>query len=223
MSSVDDRYVAIAHDNNSFGYSVPKGDGGEGEENLCSTLEPLIYGISAALYMKVNRMEKKIRQIQKEQDAASKEKGRTSIKDRLAREAAEKLAARDAAERKRMKEVRLQHKRDTFVNWKKQCEVYFKARNRTVFVYPPPSVCLCKLPSCTVRKSQEKSIGACIHDIERLLRGSDQYSLKFLRAERLRWHPDKFGQGCESAQRAELAQKATQMFTIFEELIAAET
>jgi hypothetical protein len=69
------------------------------------------------------------------------------------------------------------------------------------------------------RKNIEGGVRACKHDIERLIRGSGQYSLAWLRKERLVWHPDRFGQKCDVDFRSELVKKATTLYAIFEELL----
>jgi hypothetical protein len=63
---------------------------------------------------------------------------------------------------------------------------------------------------------------ACEHDVEKFLRSDDQYSVSWLRKERLIWHPDKFGQRCDPDFRRELQKKATEFYAIFQSLIAQE-
>lgn len=87
------------------------------------------------------------------------------------------------------------------------------------FPYLPPAITTCTLPSCTLSKSEPLSIKACRHDVEVLLRASGLYSYEWLRQERLKWHPDRFGRLCEEGWRAEGRKMAEEMFKIIEGLM----
>ena len=63
---------------------------------------------------------------------------------------------------------------------------------------------------------------ACEHDVERALRADEEYSIAWLRRERLVWHPDMFGKRCHPESRTELQRMATEMYAIYESLIARE-
>ncbi|KAH8729060.1 hypothetical protein GQ44DRAFT_756942 [Phaeosphaeriaceae sp. PMI808] len=94
------------------------------------------------------------------------------------------------------------------------------------FPYLPNTITICALASCTVLKSDSHSIHACQHDVERLLRASGLYSYEWLRQERLRWHPDRFGRLCEENFREDGKKMAGEMFklihVLMEELKLAE-
>lgn len=82
----------------------------------------------------------------------------------------------------------------------------------SAFPYLPSTITTCKLPACKVLKSEENSIHACQHDVEKLLRASGLYSYEWLRQERLRWHPDRFGRLCDEEWRETGKRLAGEMF-----------
>lgn len=96
----------------------------------------------------------------------------------------------------------------------------------TAFPYIPSTLTVCALPSCTMLKSESDGIQACQHDIEKLLRASGLYSYEWLRQERLRWHPDRFGRLCDESWMETGKKMAGEMFkmihALMEELKAAE-
>ncbi|KAF2623635.1 hypothetical protein BU25DRAFT_349499 [Macroventuria anomochaeta] len=87
------------------------------------------------------------------------------------------------------------------------------------FPYLPPAVTTCTLPSCELLKSDPLSIKACRHDVEVLLRASGLYSYEWLRQERLRWHPDRFGRLCDEGWRESGKKMAEEMFKIIDALM----
>ncbi|KAF2637588.1 hypothetical protein P280DRAFT_109466 [Massarina eburnea CBS 473.64] len=89
----------------------------------------------------------------------------------------------------------------------------------STFPYLPTSVTTCKLPACAAQKSDPSSLRACKHDVERLLRASGLYSYEWLRQERIRWHPDRFGRMCEEGWRDEGRRLAEEMFKCIDTLI----
>ena len=89
----------------------------------------------------------------------------------------------------------------------------------TSFPYLPSTITTCVLTACTVLKSEPESIKACQHDVERLLRASGLYSYEWLRQERLRWHPDRFGRLCDEAWREAGKKMAGEMFKLLGVLI----
>lgn len=89
----------------------------------------------------------------------------------------------------------------------------------TTFPYIPNALTVCALPSCTVLKADSDSIQACQHDIERLLRASGLYSYEWLRQERLRWHPDRFGRLCDEHWREAGKKMAGEMFKLIHVLM----
>jgi hypothetical protein len=100
------------------------------------------------------------------------------------------------------------------------------SRLLTSFPYIPSTLTICALPSCTVLKSDMEGIHACQHDVEKLLKASGLYSYEWLRQERLRWHPDRFGRLCDEKWRETGKKMAGEMFklihALMEELKAAE-
>ena len=87
------------------------------------------------------------------------------------------------------------------------------------FPYLPPAVTTCTIPSCELLKSDPVSIKACRHDVEALMRASGLYSYEWLRQERLRWHPDRFGRLCDESYREEGKKMAEEMFKIIDALM----
>ncbi|KAH6612058.1 hypothetical protein C7974DRAFT_90569 [Boeremia exigua] len=72
----------------------------------------------------------------------------------------------------------------------------------------------CTLLPCAATKAEPAGLRACKHDVETLLRGSGLYSYEWLRQERLRWHPDRFGRLCEVGWREEGRRVGGEMFKI---------
>lgn len=87
------------------------------------------------------------------------------------------------------------------------------------FPYLPPAITICALPSCELLKSDPLGIKACRHDVEALMRASGLYSYEWLRQERLRWHPDRFGRLCDEGWREEGKKMAEEMFKIIDALM----
>jgi hypothetical protein len=94
-----------------------------------------------------------------------------------------------------------------------------KGKLLTAFPYLPRIVTICQLPSCTVLKADTEGLRACKHDVERLLRASGLYSYEWLRQERIRWHPDRFGRLCAEGWREEGKKLAEEMFKVIETLM----
>jgi len=60
------------------------------------------------------------------------------------------------------------------------------------FPFPPKEVRTCELPRCKERKAETR-LGACKHDVERLLKGvGREYNAAWLWRESLKWHPDRW-------------------------------
>jgi hypothetical protein len=70
-----------------------------------------------------------------------------------------------------------------------------------------------------VLKSDVDGIGACQHDVEKLLKASGLYSYEWLRQERLRWHPDRFGRLCDENWREAGKKMAGEMFKLIHALM----
>ncbi|KAA8622367.1 hypothetical protein PtrSN002B_004577 [Pyrenophora tritici-repentis] len=94
-----------------------------------------------------------------------------------------------------------------------------KSQLLSQFPYLPAAVTTCSLTACTILKAQDASIHACQHDLERLLRASGLYSYEWLRQERLRWHPDRFGRLCVEEWRETGKKLAGEMFKLMSVLI----
>jgi hypothetical protein len=89
----------------------------------------------------------------------------------------------------------------------------------TSFPFLPNSITTCTLPSCAVLKADDEGIHACHHDVEKLLKASGLYSHEWLRQERLRWHPDRFGRLCDESWREEGKKMAGEMFKLIHVLM----
>ena len=63
------------------------------------------------------------------------------------------------------------------------------------------------------------SIKACRHDVEVMLRASGLYEYEWLRQERIRWHPDRFGRLCAEEWREDGKRMAEEMFKIVDALM----
>lgn len=147
------------------------------------------------------------------------------LKEAREQEAREEKARRDQehrgkrAEQERIRKALYHH----YVSWRSRYEAAILChRTLTTFPHLPVAVCTCMKTSCTISKAHEEGLKACQHDVEKLLHASGNYSLQWLRKERLQWHPDKFARRCEPDFRRELDRKATEMYAIFEVLIDAE-
>ncbi|KAF1945036.1 hypothetical protein EJ02DRAFT_339546 [Clathrospora elynae] len=93
----------------------------------------------------------------------------------------------------------------------------------TSFPYLPSTITTCALTACSILKSDLDSIHACQHDVERMLRASGLYSYEWLRQERLRWHPDRFGRLCEESWRETGKKMAGEMFKLISALMEETT
>jgi hypothetical protein len=92
----------------------------------------------------------------------------------------------------------------------------------TEFPYLPTALTTCILPLCASQKAHKDSLRACRHDVEKLLRASGLYSYEWLRTERLRWHPDRFGRLCDEEWREEGRRLAEEMWKIIDALMEME-
>ena len=144
-------------------------------------------------------------------------------------EAAQRAEAEAAAKAKKIEEETRKRRQQEeelqlqYVLWKSRCESLFQSSKPIVdFPFLPNQVCICTVESCTSRKT-DSGLMACRHDVERLLRSSGLYSKPWLRNERIVWHPDRFGRKSSHAHKMTLQRISTEMYAIFEELIAAES
>ncbi|OCK75124.1 hypothetical protein K432DRAFT_362578 [Lepidopterella palustris CBS 459.81] len=106
--------------------------------------------------------------------------------------------------------------------WKISCDAAFAKGGIQEFPELPQSTKFCKAASCVGVKKEPGSLGACQHDVAKLLRGSGAYSFDFLKTERNAWHPDKFGQRCNPEKKALLQKKSEELFVIFGLLMEIE-
>lgn len=195
LSMFGPHYVALVGDGGWYCYDIPDSLDEENEEAICGVLDS--FGDATTI--------------------ASHKAGRAVNRRKRLQEDLKKRKERLDEARK------AQQAKATYQTWSKQCELYFASTEpRTVFKHPPQSICQCREVVCISYKQAEGSIGACRHDMEALLRASGQYTLTWLKKDRLKWHPDQFGKKCDSIFRTELSQKSTQMYSLYEELIAIE-
>jgi len=174
---------------------------------------------------------------QAQQQAAAQEKARLAkvAEEKAAKQRAARLA--EAAEQRAAQE-RARQAREARARWeaaeaeRRRPELYRSwaaARTRALdcspgtlrrpdFPQPPAQICTCQLAGCVQRKT-DKGLRACRHDMEKLLRASGEYSMAWLRKERLAWHPDRFARRCAPGSREVLVGMATEMFEIYDELI----
>jgi hypothetical protein len=92
----------------------------------------------------------------------------------------------------------------------------------TSFPYLPPALTICVIPVCMQYKMDTRGLRACKHDVERLLRASGLYNKEWLKAERIRWHPDRFGRLCEVGFRDEGRRLSEEMFKLVDALLIEE-
>ena len=116
------------------------------------------------------------------------------------RESPEARAEREAREAIEYKEQ--------YETWNKSCERFFVSYSTP---FPDPPKYNCNKQHCV--KAENLGPGVCHHGVEKLLKGSGECSEKWLKKERLRWHPDRFTTG------QELALKAQEVFQLIQRLI----
>jgi hypothetical protein len=143
-----------------------------------------------------------------EQERTQKEKAQQAENDEKARR------RREAADRLELKGL--------YQTWKRTCDPYFEKNSTVVIVvfpYLPKNATKCTEQSCIIQKVAAGSIMACRHDVEKLYRASGNYSITFLKQERLNWHPDKVGRRSDPQKRKDFEKLATQFCQIIQELI----
>lgn len=87
------------------------------------------------------------------------------------------------------------------------------------FPYLPSAMTTCGLLECQPLKSTEDGIRACRHDVQQFFQASGLYSYEWLRQERLRWHPDRFGRLCEESWKVTGRKQAEEMFKVIHVLM----
>lgn len=144
--------------------------------------------------------------------------------EREERKNAEKKASEEArAQQEQAEREQREHREQLelhYAIWVSTYEAAFKTPLQQ-FPHLPTAARTCRERDCESRRA-DTGLLSCRHDVESLLRTSPRYSEEWLRSERLRWHPDRFGRKCHPRHKAALEKQATAMYVIFEELIAAE-
>lgn len=205
--AVEDSFVLIFSDTHAYGNKTASFD----------HFHSIASSFASPEVARIYEREKEERQRTEEAEQKRKAEADDAERKRKVREAAEQRAQQQKAEKAR-RELEAQYR-----TWKAGCDKLFRPGAAPIVDFPhlPIEVCTCEIAACWSRKT-EKLLFACRHDVERWLRASGQYSLVWLRTERLAWHPDRFGRKCSLEMRPALSLKATEMYAIFEELIAAE-
>jgi hypothetical protein len=213
---LDDTSFLIIREDTTYSYDLPDG-----------CLTPAFFTVIDSLVSK--ETQKRRQTWRKEAEARWKQKAEEEERNRKAKESNE---YKDRKQRAKTAEERATKAREEalrvelpliYSTWEKECENRLSSTTPlTVFPPVPRKVCFCNEVSCSKRKTEEGSLMACRHDIERLLRASGSYSPEWLKKESLGWHPDRFGQKCDPDYRAGLCQKATELFAIFGVLIEDE-
>jgi hypothetical protein len=100
-----------------------------------------------------------------------------------------------------------------------------KGKPLSEFPYLPEAITTCRLDTCRLLKAEPEGLRACQHDVDGLFRASGLYSYEWLKQERIRWHPDRFGRLCEEGFREEGRRLSEEMFKMIDilmsELVAA--
>lgn len=194
----DSRWVFVSNKRHEYDISNSASPDEAEEEGLCSTLDHITYSATDVLQRKIKRLE-----------------ARLSSRDAT-------VAERDKKIQQLEQEKVVVPGRVIYAIWKRICDKYFAMDKHTSFIDSPFLLQRCQDLGCVARKKDNRNIKVCKHEMEVVLRGSGQYNIKFLRTERLRWHPDQFARKCEILAKQQLPAKAAQMFAIMEELIAEE-
>ena len=113
--------------------------------------------------------------------------------------------------------------KQAYASWRIQCAEDF-ARTGTLTSFPrlPAFDSKCSEFLCRSSKRNE-SLRVCCHDLRRFLQASGQYSVEWLKAERIEWHPDKFSTRSHPDFKIELQEKAATMFYLLGRLVDEES
>ena len=103
--------------------------------------------------------------------------------------------------------------REAYTRWTADTDKWLQLGAVRTFLSPTSYMNACTKDTCQPLKHE--GVGVCVHDLHELLRGSGQYSLDFLRAQRNRYHPDKFARFCHPDYKEELKTKAEGLFVLF--------
>jgi hypothetical protein len=102
---------------------------------------------------------------------------------------------------------------EAYARWTADVEKWLHCGEIRTFLSPSSYMNACAKKTCEPLK--EEGVGICVHDLNDLLRGSEQYSTDFIRAQRNRYHPDKFARYCHPGNKEELKAKAEGLFVLF--------
>ncbi|MCJ1228599.1 hypothetical protein MMC12_005260 [Toensbergia leucococca] len=102
-----------------------------------------------------------------------------------------------------------------YQNWSASCTSLNDPTSLTHFPSPPSSHC--HQSNCL----RGDHLDACHHDLERMLRGSGEYSREFLRRWWVRFHPDKFS-ACAEGVRGGMEGRGKDMFLMLGRLMEVE-
>ncbi|KAK3708642.1 hypothetical protein LTR37_011364 [Vermiconidia calcicola] len=105
--------------------------------------------------------------------------------------------------------------RESIAEWFKALDVAF-ASYSSLRRFPNPPSWPCSRPRCSSDKSS-RALDACECNIKHLFEGS-----RDLRAERLRWHPDKFSRAPVESREA-FQKKAKEVFVVIDAMYKKET
>ncbi|KAF2001959.1 hypothetical protein P154DRAFT_574638 [Amniculicola lignicola CBS 123094] len=108
--------------------------------------------------------------------------------------------------------------------WSSRVSDLLSAGNLTFFPHIPSSFIACTHKNCQAEKEDKDGLRTCVHDVKALFSGL--LTIKFLKKERLQWHPDRFKNKCAEEFRETGGALAMKMFVkigqILDELQANE-
>lgn len=208
----DSRWILVRSKRHDLDISILGSTNEAEEDKLYGILDPLLYNGGEILERKIERLGRRIanRDAKIEGFAATVEEHNATLK------------LRDDRIKQLEQETDARSDRVIYGMWTHVCDKYFTENKHTNFIECPVLLQKCRDLGCIARKQEPYNINVCAHEMEAVLRGSHQYGIKFLRSERLRWHPDRFARVCDSSAKQSLGAKAAQMFAIIEELLMKE-
>lgn len=207
------------------------------EELLCSVLDSYVHCPLDVALQKVKRLQLRIQNkdacITKLEQERNVEKELAKVRVTLLEKERDLAKARVAQLEKEKelekghtgqsaKERELEKAHADYRTWQKDCDAYFAMQNKSTFISFPKPAQPCRDQGCVSRRKDTKNLATCKHEVASLYKGSGKNLVALLKAERVRWHPDKFGRGCAVEKRSELQSKASQMFVILQEILADE-
>ncbi|KAF2656281.1 hypothetical protein K491DRAFT_692131 [Lophiostoma macrostomum CBS 122681] len=103
--------------------------------------------------------------------------------------------------------------RDRYRMWKDQVDSCLIHKNISGFSYPEV-VDLCPYEDASCVSLKTNGI-MCVHELQTFLKGADEYSVRWLKKERVKWHPDVFAKICSEGFRDEGRRLGEEMFKLF--------